>query len=350
MQTRDLRIENIRPLIPPAILLEELPLPEAGSVLISRAREAVKNILDKKDDRLLVVVGPCSIHDPVAAIDYAKRLKKIADELSKDLFIVMRVYFEKPRSTIGWKGLINDPDLDNSYAVNKGLRLGRKLLLDITSIGLPVGCEFLDPITPQFFADIVSWGCIGARTTESQVHRNLASGLSMPIGFKNGTGGGLKLATDALIAASYQHSFLSVTEQGIAAIVTTRGNKDTHIILRGGSDSPNYDSENVRKTFAALKADGLPERVMIDTSHANSGKDYKKQPVVASDIAAQVTNGEEGIVGVLIESFLEDGNQKFGPKDSLVYGKSITDGCMGWEMTVPVLQELALAAKARRTK
>jgi 3-deoxy-7-phosphoheptulonate synthase len=350
MKTHDLRIKTINPLIPPAILREDLPLSEEGSNFVIESRKTVKNILDKKDDRLMVVIGPCSIHDPIAAVDYATRLKKLAGSVADELFIVMRVYFEKPRTTIGWKGLINDPYLDNSYAVNKGLHIGRKLLIDITDIGLPAGCEFLDPITPQFFADMVSWGAIGARTTESQVHRNLTSGLSMPVGFKNGTGGSIQMAIDAIIAATYPHSFLSVTDQGIAAIVTTNGNNDTHIILRGGESGPNYDAENVQRTLAALKEAKLPTRLMIDTSHGNSSKDYKRQPIVVKDIASQMADGNEGITGVLIESFIEDGKQNFGPKETLIYGKSVTDACIGWDMTVPVVHELAKAVKARRSK
>ncbi len=348
-KTRDLRIESIRPLTPPDTLLEELPLLEKGAEFVTKARNTIVDIINKKDDRLLVIVGPCSIHDTVAAIDYATRLKKLADQFSDELFIVMRVYFEKPRTTIGWKGLINDPHLDNSFAVNQGLNIGRKLLLDITEIGLPVGCEFLDPITPQFFADVVSWGAIGARTTESQVHRNLASGLSMSVGFKNGTSGSIQMAIDAILAASYHHSFLSVTERGIAAIVTTQGNDDCHIILRGSEDGPNYDAESIQKALSALKDAKLPQRVMVDTSHGNSDKDYKKQPVVAHDVAEQIAEGNSGIIGVLMESFIEDGKQAFAPKDSLVYGKSITDACMGWDMTVPVIKGLAKAAKDRRS-
>lgn len=350
MQTRDLRIQNIRPLIPPAILLEKLPLSEKGSKLVTDARNTIKNILNKKDDRLLVVIGPCSIHDPAAALDYAKRLKELAGKVADDLFIVMRVYFEKPRTTIGWKGLINDPHLDSSYAVNEGLQIGRKLLLDITELGLPAGCEFLDPITPQFFADVVSWAAIGARTTESQVHRNLTSGLSMPVGFKNGTSGSVRMAIDAIVAASHPHSFFSVTDQGIAAIVTTKGNEDCHIILRGGEHGPNYEADHVNKTLAALKEDGVPARLMIDTSHGNSGKDYTRQPAVAADIAAQISEGNRGIIGVLTESFIEDGKQRFGPKNKLEYGKSITDSCMGWKMTVPVVENLAKAVRQRRSK
>lgn len=349
MQTRDLRIESIRPLTPPAVLLEELSLPEKCIAFIAKSRDTVIDILNKKDDRLLVIVGPCSIHDPEAAMDYAIRLHKLSVSVAADLFIVMRVYFEKPRSTIGWKGLINDPNLDNSYAANEGLHTGRKLLLDITKLNLPAGCEFLDPITPQFFSDLVSWACIGARTTESQVHRNLASGLSMPVGFKNGTYGNYQTAIDAMIAASYPHSFFGVTEQGIAAIIATKGNKNCHIILRGGEYGPNYDAENVHKTLTALKEAGLPARLMIDTSHGNSGKDYRRQPIAAHDIATQIADGNKGIVGVLIESFLKDGNQKFGPKKTLEYGKSITDSCIGWDSTVPVIHELAKAVRSRRS-
>lgn len=350
VKTRDLRVEGIRPLVPPAILLEELPLPAEGSVTVSRAREEVIRILNGQDDRLIVVVGPCSVHDPTAALDYAQRLEKVAGELAEDLRIVMRVYFEKPRTTVGWKGLINDPRLDGSFAVNEGLHLARDLLLDIVALGLPVGCEFLDPISPQFFADAVTWGAIGARTTESQVHRELASGLSMPIGFKNGTGGGIQMAIDAVLAAAYPHSFLGVTEQGLAAIVNTRGNPDCHVILRGGRTGPNYDSESVQKTLATLREAGLAPRVMIDASHGNSNKDYRRQPVVAREVAAQIAQGERGIVGVMLESFLVDGRQELLDKSQLVYGQSITDACMGWEMTVPVLRELAEAVRTRRSR
>lgn len=348
MKTRDLRIQSIRPLIPPAILLEELPLDEAGSITVTQTREAVVRILNGQDDRLVVVVGPCSIHDYDAAIDYAHRLKELAGRFEQELCIVMRVYFEKPRTTVGWKGLLNDPHLDGSYAINEGLRIGRKLLLQIISMGLPAGCEFLDPISPQFFADVVTWSAIGARTTESQVHRNLASGLSMPVGFKNGTGGDTQIAIDAVRAASHPHSFLSVTEQGVAAIVTTIGNTDCHLILRGGQTGTNYDSDSVAETVTKLRAVGLQPRLMIDTSHGNSSKDYRRQPVVSSDIAAQVAAGGTGIFGLLMESFLVDGRQDLSPDAPLTYGQSITDACMGWEMTVPVLVELAAAVRARR--
>ena len=348
IQTRDLRIESIRPLVPPAILLEQLPLPDAGALTVSRTREEIVRILDGQDDRLLVVVGPCSIHDHPAALEYAGRLAALAEELAPDLRIVMRVYFEKPRTTVGWKGFINDPRLDESFAVNEGLHLARRLLLEVIALGLPAGCEFLDPISPQFFADAVSWSAIGARTTESQVHRNLASGLSMPVGFKNGTGGGLQMAIDAVRAASYPHNFLSVTEQGLAAIVTTRGNRDCHVILRGGRTGPNYDAASVGKVLAMLRDAGLPPRVMIDTSHGNSDKDYRRQPVVAREVAAQVAQGERGIIGLMLESFLVDGRQDLVDPAALVYGQSVTDACMGWEMTVPVLRDLAEAVRARR--
>lgn len=349
LRTRDLRIESIRPLVPPAILLEELPLSAEGAITVSRARESVSHILRGQDDRLIVVVGPCSIHDCDAGLDYARRLKALADDLADDIFIVMRVYFEKPRTTVGWKGLINDPNLDGSFAVNDGLRRARRLLLDIVALGLPAGCEFLDPILPQFFADVVTWGAIGARTTESQTHRELASGLSMPVGFKNGTGGGVQMAIDALHAAAYPHRFIGVTEQGLAGIVATHGNPDSHVILRGGRSGINYDHTSVQRTLESIREAGLPARVMIDTSHGNSEKDYRRQPVAAQVIGAQVAEGEAGIIGVMMESFLVDGRQELDDRTRLVYGQSITDPCMGWEMTVPVLQDLAAAVRARRS-
>jgi 3-deoxy-7-phosphoheptulonate synthase len=348
VRTKDLRVENIRPLLPPAILLEELPVGEAAAQTISRGREEVSRILWGDDDRLIVVVGPCSIHDPVAAMDYARRLRKLADELAADLRLVMRVYFEKPRTTVGWKGLINDPNLDGSFSINDGLRLGRRLLLDLAELGLPAGCEFLDPITPQFIADLVTWGAIGARTTESQVHRELASALSMPVGFKNGTDGGVQIAIDAVRAAAHPHRFLGVTEQGLAGIVATRGNPDCHVILRGGATGTNYDAISVQKTLAALRDAGMPARLMIDASHGNSEKDYKRQPVVVREVAGQLAQGEAGISGMMMESFLVDGRQDLRDPSQLVYGQSITDACMGWETTVPVLQELAAGVRARR--
>jgi 3-deoxy-7-phosphoheptulonate synthase len=348
--TSNLRIAGIRPLVPPAILVEQLPLPLESAVTVQRTRQEVSRLLGGVDDRLLVVVGPCSIHDPDAALAYARHLAPLAQELAGELRIVMRVYFEKPRTTVGWKGLINDPHRDESYAVNEGLHLARQLLLEVVALGLPAGCEFLDPITPQFLADAVTWGAIGARTTESQVHRNLASGLSMPVGFKNGTGGDIQLAVDAMHAAAYPHQFMSVTEEGLAAIVVTRGNRETHLILRGGRSGPNYDAASVQRTLAVLSAGGLPPRVMIDASHGNSGKDFRRQPLVASAVAEQVAAGEPGIIGVMLESFLVDGRQELSDPSRLTVGQSITDACLGWEMTVPVLQELAAAVRTRRTR
>lgn len=346
--THNLRIKSIRPLLPPAILVEELPLPASASRSINLTRDEVVKILRGQDDRLVIVVGPCSIHDPQAALEYGGRLRSLADELASDLRIVMRVYFEKPRTTVGWEGLITDPRLDGSHAVNEGLQVARKLLIDLIELGLPAGCEFLDPISPQFFADAVTWAAIGARTAESQVHRHLASGLSMPVGFKNGTGGGVQLAIDAVCSAAAPHSFLGVTEQGLAGIVATRGNPDCHVILRGGRSGTNYDAANVQRTLAALRKAGQLPRLMIDTSHDNSGKDYRRQPAVASAIAEQVAAGERGIVGVLMESFLVEGKQAAAGRGQLVYGQSITDSCMSWDMTVPVLRELAAAVQARR--
>ncbi len=349
-QTDDLRIDSLRPLIPPAILMEELPLGEASSATIARGREQVERIIRGEDDRLLVVVGPCSIHDPVAALDYAKRLGKVAFEAQQDLLIVMRVYFEKPRTTVGWKGLINDPKLDDSFAINEGLRLARRLLLELAEQGMPTGCEFLDPITPQFFADLVSWGAIGARTSESQVHRELASGLSMPVGFKNATNGSVQIAIDAIGSAVHPHRFLSVTKQGVAAIVATRGNRDCHMILRGGSDGPNFDAETIASTSAALHKAGVTDRIVVDCSHANSGKDHTVQPETAEAVAQQVASGTREIAGVMLESFIEDGRQNVVPGEKLTYGQSITDACMGWERTAPVLTRLAEAARARRDR
>ena len=347
-RTRDLRVENFRPLIPPAILLEELPLGERGSATVTRGRDEVSRILNGEDDRLVIVVGPCSIHDPAAALDYGHRLKALSDDLAGDLCIVMRVYFEKPRTTVGWKGLINDPRLDGSFAINEGLRRARRLLVDLAELGLPAGCEFLDPISPQFTSDLVSWGAIGARTTESQVHRELASGLSMPVGFKNGTDGGVQIAIDAVRSSAHPHSFLGVTEQGLCAIVATRGNPDCHVILRGGQSGPNHDAASVGAVAEALRAAGLPPRIMVDASHGNSAKDYRRQPLVAQDIAEQVAGGQRALFGMMLESFLADGRQDLTPSRSLHYGQSITDACMGWEMTVPVLQDLAKAVRTRR--
>ena len=349
-RTRDLRVESNRPLVPPAILLQELPLSEKGAQTVRRARAEVVRVLDGRDDRLVVVVGPCSVHDPAAAMDYAGRLKGLSDELSDDLRVVMRVYFEKPRTTVGWKGLINDPHLDGSFAVNEGLRLARRLLLDLADLGLPAGCEFLDPISPQFLADAVSWGAIGARTTESQVHRQLVSGLSMPVGFKNGTDGGVQVAVDAVSAVAHPHRFLGVTGQGLAAIVATRGNDDCHVILRGGSNGPNYDAASVKDTLDALATAGLPPRVMVDASHGNSGKDPDRQPLVAREVADQISTGQSGVVGLMMESFLADGRQSLQAGTPPVYGQSITDPCIGWEKTASALHGLAGAVRARRAR
>src|SRR5690242_12107645 len=297
-RTRDLRIDSFRPLLPPAILLEELPLSERAAETVSRGRDAVARVLNGEDDRLVVVVGPCSIHDPVAATDYARRLLRAADEHAAELCIVMRVYFEKPRTTVGWKGLINDPRLDGSFAINEGLRLARRLLVDLADLGLPAGCEFLDPISPQYTADTVAWGAIGARTTESQVHRQLASGLSMPVGFKNGTDGDVQVALDACRAAAAGHTFFGVTLAGAAAVVTTAGNPDCHVILRGGRSGPNYEAGQVRRALATIADAGLPRRVMVDASHGNSTKDHRRQPAVAASLAEQVAGGEQGLMGV----------------------------------------------------
>ena len=347
-RTDDLRIQNMRPLIPPAILMEELPLSEKSSTTVARGREQAADVLHGRDDRLMVVVGPCSIHDPKAALEYGGRLHALADELSRDLFVVMRVYFEKPRTTVGWKGLINDPHLDESFVINEGLRHARRLLCELGELGVPAGCEFLDPITPQFIADLVTWGAIGARTSESQVHRELTSGLSMPVGFKNATDGGVKAAIDGMRSAAHPHHFLSVTKQGVAAIVGTAGNHDTHVILRGGESGPNYGAASLAAVRAQLERAGLPPRLMVDCSHGNSGKDHLRQPAVAAELARQIAAGSDTLMGVMLESFLVDGRQDLRPGADLTYGQSITDACMGWERTLPVLHGLAEAVRKRR--
>jgi 3-deoxy-7-phosphoheptulonate synthase len=346
--TSDLRIESYRPLLPPAILLEELPLSDQAAETVARGRADVAKVLRGEDDRLVLIIGPCSIHDPDAALEYGRRLKKLADAHARELCVVMRVYFEKPRTTVGWKGLINDPRLDGSFAINEGLRKARHLLIDLAAMGLPVGTEFLDPISPQYTCDTVSWGAIGARTTESQVHRELASGLSMPIGFKNGTDGGIQIAIDAVRAAAHPHRFLGVTEQGLAAIVSTGGNPDCHVILRGGESGPNFDAVSVQKVSSAMRSAGVTPRLMIDASHGNSSKDFRRQPVVARDVATQVAEGDHAIFGMMMESFLVDGRQDLVIGEALRYGQSITDACMGWDMTAPVLGELADAVRKRR--
>jgi 3-deoxy-7-phosphoheptulonate synthase len=347
--TDDLRIEKLRPLIPPAILIEDIPISEDGSKVVAESRLAVRDVMDGRDDRLMVVIGPCSIHDVNAALEYATKLKREAHRLKEDLLLVMRVYFEKPRTTVGWKGLINDPDLDGSFAINKGLRVARGLLRDVLDIGVPCGTEFLDTITPQFIADLVSWGAIGARTTESQVHRELASGLSMPVGFKNGTDGNVQIAVDAIRAASHPHHFLSVTKQGVIAIVATRGNDRCHVILRGGNSGPNYEREHIDQAEKQLVSAKQPGRVMIDASHGNSSKDHRNQPKVAHAIAEQIVAGETRVFGLMIESHLMEGKQDYKPGQA-AYGQSITDACIGWPDTVPVLEDLARAVRARRKK
>lgn len=346
-QNDDLRIKEIKELLPPVALLEKFPATDKAAETVSRARQAIHNILKNNDDRLLVVIGPCSIHDTEAAKEYGARLLKLREELSDTLEVVMRVYFEKPRTTVGWKGLINDPHMDGSYQINDGLRIARKLLLDINDSGLPAAGEFLDMITPQYMADLMSWGAIGARTTESQVHRELSSGLSCPVGFKNGTDGTIKVAIDAINAASAPHCFLSVTKYGHSAIVETSGNGDCHIILRGGKE-PNYSAHHVNAVKAGLEKAGLAPQVMIDFSHANSSKQFQKQMLVADDVAQQIAGGERAIVGVMIESHLVEGNQNLESGEPLVYGKSVTDACIGWEDTEKVLRQLAESVKARR--
>jgi 3-deoxy-7-phosphoheptulonate synthase len=346
--TSNLRIDGVRPLLSPAILMEELPISADGERTVDAARRGVKDILFGNDDRLVVVVGPCSIHDPSAALKYAELLEGAAERLKGELQIIMRVYFEKPRTTVGWKGLINDPNLDESFEINKGLRIARRLLVDLNAMGVPCGCEFLDPISPQYIAGLVSWGAIGARTTESQVHRELASGLSTPIGFKNGTDGTIKIAVDAVMSSARPHHFLGVTEQGLAGVVSTKGNPECHVILRGGATGPNYDAENVKKTSDALEKAGLRRGLMVDCSHGNSSKDYKRQPLVAHSLAEQLSAGSRDIIGVMIESNLVEGNQSQEVGKKLNYGQSITDACINWETTVPLLEDLAAAVRTRR--
>ena len=347
--TDDLRIRKIEALNTPADVIAELPCDDAVSEVVSNARQALHDILHGHDDRLAVVVGPCSIHDPTAAIEYAHRLRPLRDALGGELEIIMRVYFEKPRTTVGWKGLINDPDMDGSFQINRGLRTARGLLRDINAMGLPAGCEYLDIISPQYLADLVAWGAIGARTTESQVHREMASGLSCPVGFKNGTDGNVKIAVDAVGAASHPHHFLAVTKDGRSAIAATAGNPDCHVILRGGK-TPNFDAHSVDAASQVLAKAGLAQRLMIDASHANSGKNPDNQPAVIEDIAVQMEAGDTRIIGVMIESHLVAGQQNLVPGKPLVYGQSITDGCIGWEQTVQVLSRLATAVRVRREK
>jgi 3-deoxy-7-phosphoheptulonate synthase len=343
---RDQRIERAVPLVTPARLLAELPLGDEREAAVISGRKQVSAVLDGVDDRLLVVVGPCSVHDVDAALEYGRRLAETAERLSDDLLIAMRVYFEKPRTTTGWKGLISDPHLDGSLDVNAGLHMARALLLEVVGLGLPVGVEFLDPITPQYISDTVAWGAIGARTTESQTHRQLGSGLSMPIGFKNRTDGNVQVAVDAVRAAAVSHAFAGIDDSGTPAILHTTGNPDGHVILRGGKGAPNYGAAEVEQALEKLRAAGLPERLVIDASHDNSGKDPDRQPIASEDIGAQIAAGNRAIVGVMLESFLVGGNQSLGGE--LTYGQSITDACMDWDQTVAVLDGLTAAVRARR--
>ena len=343
----DTRIASVRPLMTPALLEERLPATPAHLALVEASRQAISDVLHGRDDRLVVVVGPCSIHDHDQAIDYARRLKVLAGQHAKDLIVVMRVYFEKPRTTVGWKGYINDPHLDGSFAMNEGLQMARQLLLDVLDLGLPVATEFLDLLSPQFISDLVSWGAIGARTTESQSHRQLASGLSCPVGFKNGTDGGVKVAADAVVASRAPHAFMGMTKMGQAAIFETRGNQDVHIILRGGK-APNYSAADVDAACKVLEASGLAPQVMVDVSHANSSKQHARQIEVAGDVAAQIAGGDHRIIGLMIESHIHEGRQDLQPGQPLRYGVSITDACIGFEQTVPVLEALARAVQRRR--
>ncbi|MGQ0709494.1 MAG: 3-deoxy-7-phosphoheptulonate synthase [Rhodoferax sp.] len=347
--TADLRIRHTRPLITPAILEDELPLGEAGAATVAQARAQVERIVLGRDDRLLAIVGPCSVHDPRSALEYAQRLAPVAQELAAELCVVMRVYFEKPRTVVGWKGLINDPALDGSFQINRGLRVARQLLLDITATGLPIATEFLDTTLGQYYADLISWGAIGARTTESQVHRELASGLSMPVGFKNRTDGDLQVAVDAIRSAQHPHAFPSLTHEGMPAVLTTSGNEHAHLVLRGGSRSgPNFGPEHVAQAAALLRHAKAPAAIVVDCSHANSAKDYRRQPEVAAAVAQQLAQGQRAIVGVMLESHLLAGAQSVVPGQPLVYGQSITDACLAWDDTVPVLQALAAAVRQRR--
>lgn len=345
---RDQRIAKVVELAPPGQLLAELPLGKERAQAVIQGRDEVRDVLQGKDPRLMVVVGPCSVHDPKAAMEYATKLSALARKLRNELLVVMRVYFEKPRTTTGWKGLINDPHLDESGDVNAGLRIARKLLLEVLDTGLPIGCEFLDPITPQYIADCVAWGAIGARTSESQTHRQLASGLSMPIGFKNRTDGNIQIAVDAVRAAAASHAFAGIDDAGMPAILHTTGNPDCHIILRGGHGVPNYHPAEVEDALVTLGVAGLPERLVVDASHDNSGKDPEKQFFAAGDLADQIADGSKAIVGVMLESFLVEGRQNLVPGEPLTYGQSITDACISWEDTVSALERFAGAVEARR--
>ena len=346
----DTRIGAVRPLISPALLQDELPTPQPVQDLVETSRARIADVLHGRDDRLIVVVGPCSIHDHGQAMEYARQLKQTADALSDDLLVVMRVYFEKPRTTVGWKGYINDPHLDGSFAINEGLRRARRLLLEISGLGLPIATEFLDLLSPQFIADLVAWGAIGARTTESPSHRQLASGLSCPLGFKNGTDGGIQIAADAMVAAAAKHAFMGMTKMGMAAIFETRGNIDTHVILRGGKQGPNYDAASIDACCAALARAGQREQVMVDCSHANSNKSHDRQIDVARELAEQIAGGDQRITGIMIESNINAGRQDLKPGVPLAHGVSITDACISWPQTLPVLDDLARAVRARRER
>jgi len=340
VETNNINVAEVTPIIAPQYLKQVFPLPEGGGLFVNESRHAIKSILHGDDKRLLAVVGPCSIHDPIAALEYAKKLKELADKVKDKIFIIMRVYFEKPRTTVGWKGLINDPDLDGTYQISKGLGMARQLFCTITSIGLPIASEMLDPITPQYLSDMISWGAIGARTTESQTHREMASGLSFPVGFKNGTDGGLKIATDAMAASLREHSFLGINYEGITAIVHTKGNPDVHLVLRGGNDGPNYDEAHIEETIALLAKNSLPPAIMVDCSHANSYKDHERQGEVLHSVVEQIGKGQKSIKGVMIESNLNAGNQGI-PEDlsTLEYGVSVTDKCVDWETTEKMIME-----------
>jgi 3-deoxy-7-phosphoheptulonate synthase len=346
-QTDDLRINHVTEVESPAAIHNQFPISESAATTVANSRTAIHNILHGKDDRLLVIIGPCSVHDPKSAIEYAEKLKVVREQLKDDLEIVMRVYFEKPRTTVGWKGMINDPHLNETFDINEGLKRARKLLLDVNEMGLPAGTEFLDLISPQYVADLISWGAIGARTTESQGHRELSSGLSCPVGFKNGTDGTMRIAVDAMRAAERPHVFMSLTKEGRSAIFNTTGNEDTHIILRGGS-RPNYDQESVAEAANEMESAGLRPNLMIDFSHANSRKQHDKQIEVARDVASQIRRGNRNITGVMIESHLVAGRQDLIEGRDLVYGQSITDACINWDDSVPVLEQLAAAVRERR--
>jgi 3-deoxy-7-phosphoheptulonate synthase len=350
-KTSDLHVVETRPLLSPAFIRSEFPITEKAANLVVQTRDRIRDILSGKDERVLVVVGPCSIHDVKAAMEYGERLTRLRDELENELEIVMRVYFEKPRTTVGWKGLINDPHLDDSYDINTGLRMARKLLLDLAHLNLPAATELLDPITPQYIADLICWTAIGARTTESQIHRQMASGLSMPVGYKNGTDGSLHAAVNAMLAATISHHFLGINMDGLASIVKTTGNPDGHLVLRGGTDGPNYHAQQVESAAKSLEKKGLNPRLMVDCSHGNSSKDYTRQPVVLADIAEQIEAGSSSVMGVMIESHLVAGSQSLGDSsNSLVYGQSITDACVDWETTKKILRSLATSvAKGRPT-